>query len=292
MYENTIQSGHASAATLAPVNSTLAGRSSETTSSHPTTTVPTATSSMALSPTTGSDVGPIEMRSEISVQLVAHNADDLGVVRAARVSTIGEGAQLEERGEGYVTGLINYLMRCRHGSPFEHNYLTFLVSAPIFTVRHMMRHRTWSFNEESARYREMRPVFYVPDDSRLLRQDGKPGHYQYVAGEAGDHEQVLKLATESYTTAYASYTQMLSRGIAREIARMVLPAATYSTVYATCNARSLMHFLSLRTSHDDAAYPSSPQREIELVAEQMENEFRRLMPLTHAAFDALGRVSP
>jgi thymidylate synthase (FAD) len=73
---------------------------------------------------------------------------------------------------------------------------------------------------------------------------------------------------------------------------MVLPSATYSTVYATCNARSLMHFLSLRTHREDAAYPSSPQREIEIVAEKMEEEWKRLMPITHAAFDAFGRVSP
>jgi len=234
----------------------------------------------------------IELRSDITVQLVAHNADDIGVVKAARVSTAGEAAQYEERGGGYVSGLINYLMRSRHGSPFEHNYMTFLISAPIFTVRHLMRHRTWSFNEESARYREMRPVFYVPDDRRMLRQQGKPGHYQYVAGEPGDHEQVLKLATEAYATAYRGYTQMIDAGIAREIARMVLPAATYSAVYATCNARALMHFLSLRTNREYASYPSAPQREIELVAEQIEREWSRLMPISHAAFDSLGRVSP
>jgi len=234
----------------------------------------------------------IELRSDITVKLVAHNADDIGVVRAARVSTVGEAAHREERGEAYVSGLINYLMRSRHGSPFEHNYMTFLISAPIFTVRHLMRHRTWSFNEESARYREMRPVFYVPDDRRLLRQEGKPGHYQYVAGDPRDREQVVKVARQVYGIAYKGYSQMLTAGIAREIARMVLPTATYSAVYATCNARSLMHFLSLRTNREDAAYPSAPQREIELIADQMEHEWRKLMPTTHAAFDSLGRVSP
>jgi len=234
----------------------------------------------------------IELRSDITVKLVAHNADDIGVVKAARVSTAGEAAHYEQRGEGYVSGLINYLMRSRHGSPFEHNYMTFLISAPIFTMRHLMRHRTWSFNEESARYREMSPVFYVPDSGRLLRQEGKPGHYMYVAGVPGDYEQVLELATQAYATAYHGYSQMLKAGIAREIARMVLPGATYSAVYATCNARSLMHFLSLRTNRPDAKYPSAPQREIEIVAEQMEKEWSRLMPFTHAAFDSMGRVSP
>ncbi|MEV7504703.1 FAD-dependent thymidylate synthase [Streptomyces sp. NPDC093018] len=234
----------------------------------------------------------IELRSDITVELVDHRADDIGVVRAARVSTAGERAHQEERGDSYATGLINYLMRSRHGSPFEHNYMTFLISAPIFTVRHLMRHRTWSFNEESARYREMNPVFYVPDASRLLRQEGKPGHYQYVPGAPGDLEGVHASAQAVYGAAYREYTRMLDGGIAREIARMVLPVATYSSVYATCNARALMHFLGLRTNRPDAAYPSSPQREIELVAEGMEKEFARLMPLTHQAFEKFGRVSP
>ncbi|MEU1311235.1 FAD-dependent thymidylate synthase [Streptomyces cinnamoneus] len=234
----------------------------------------------------------IELRSDITVELVDHSASDLSVVRAARVSTAGERAQREEKGDGYTEGLIKYLMRCRHGSPFEHNYMTFLISAPIFTVRHMMRHRTWSFNEESARYRELEPVFYVPDEQRLLRQEGKPGHYQYVPGGPGDLEDVVSSASEVYQAAYREYSRMLESGIAREIARMVLPVATYSSVYATCNARALMHFLGLRTNRPDAAYPSSPQREIELVAEGMETEFARLMPLTHAAFESYGRVSP
>ncbi|MFJ4677642.1 MULTISPECIES: FAD-dependent thymidylate synthase [Kitasatospora] len=239
------------------------------------------------------DTAPgVELRSDISVELVDHRASDAGVVRAARVSTIGEDAQIEDKGEGYSAGLLNYLMKSRHGSPFEHNYMTFLITAPIFTVRHLMRHRTWSFNEESARYRELRPVFYVPDGERLLRQKGKPGHYQYVPGTDQDHEQILTSAHAVYAKAYEEYTAMLESGIAREIARMVLPVATYSSVYATCNSRGLMHFLSLRTNRADATYPSHPQREIELVAEQMEDAWKALMPVTHAAFETYGRVSP
>ncbi|OLR93893.1 FAD-dependent thymidylate synthase [Actinokineospora bangkokensis] len=234
----------------------------------------------------------IEFRSEITVQLVDHQASDLGVVRAARVSTVGEIAQTETRSDGYVEGMLKYLMKSRHGSPFEHNYLTFLVTAPIFTVRHMMRHRTWSFNEESARYREVRPVFYVPDADRLLRQVGKPGHYQYVPGAEGDHDRLVEIAKESYGAAYAGYNELIERGVAREIARIVLPTATYSSLYATCNARSLMHFLSLRTHRQDATYPSHPQHEIAVVAEEMERQWRELMPITHAAFETFGRVAP
>jgi thymidylate synthase (FAD) len=234
----------------------------------------------------------LEVSSDITVELVDDAASDMSVVKAARVSTTGARAQHEQRGDDEISGLIGYLMRCRHGSPFEHNFMTFMVSAPIFAVRHMMRHRTWSFNEESARYREMQPRFYVPAADRLLRQQGKPGRYQYVDGHPGDHNYLVDVASAAYETAYASYLDLLDAGVARELARIVLPAATFSTVFATCNARSLMHFLSLRTDRPDAAYPSSPQREIEIVAEQMEHQFARLMPVTHAAFEAFGRVSP
>ncbi|MGF1428895.1 FAD-dependent thymidylate synthase [Kitasatospora sp. LaBMicrA B282] len=254
---------------------------------------------MTITPALEADTAPaalhgpeIELRSTIGVELVDHTASDLAVVRAARVSTAGEQAHREERGDDYLAGLIRYLMRSRHGSPFEHNSLTFLVHAPIFTIRHMMRHRMWSFNEESARYKDLKNVFYVPDRDRALRQEGKPGHYQYVPGSDHDHELLSTSASASYRAAFREYQRMLDAGIARELARMVLPVATYSTVYATCNARSLMHFLGLRTNRADAAYVSHPQREIELVAEQMEQEFARLMPLTHAAFEEFGRVSP
>ncbi|MET8880422.1 FAD-dependent thymidylate synthase [Streptomyces rubiginosohelvolus] len=241
----------------------------------------------------GTEIGPeIELRSRISVELVDHTASDLGVIRAARVSTAGEEAHREERGDAYMAGLIQYLMRSRHGSPFEHNSMTFLVNAPIFVIRHMMRHRMWSFNEESARYKNLESVFYVPDSDRLLKQEGKPGHYQYVPGSEEDYELLSLSASTAYRAAFREYQQMLDAGIARELARMVLPVATFSTVYATCNARSLMHFLGLRTNRADATYVSHPQREIEIVAEQMEAEFQRLMPLTHASYERCGRVSP
>ncbi|GGQ54443.1 flavin-dependent thymidylate synthase [Streptomyces asoensis] len=234
----------------------------------------------------------IELRSDITVELVDSSASDLAVVKAARVSTAGEDANDELYDGGSTRGLIRYLMRSRHGSPFEHNSMTFLVRAPIFTVRHLMRHRTWSFNEESARYREVGAAFYVPDATRLLRQEGKPGDYRYVGGSTDDHQQVVRSATRAYEVAFEEYQRLLDSGIAREIARLVLPVSTYSVLYATCNARALMHFLSLRTHRPDAAYVSHPQREIEMVAEQMETAWAKLMPVTHEAFTAFGRVSP
>lgn len=234
----------------------------------------------------------VTVSSDITVDLVSSEASDDRVVKAARVSTVGDASEVENKGADYRSGLINYLMKDRHGSPFEHTHMTFLVKAPIFTVRHLMRHRTWSFNEESARYREIDPEFYVPDRDRKLIQTGKPGKYEYRSAAGHVHDTVEREAVEVFSRSYRAYRNLLRSGVSREIARIVLPVSTYSSVYATCNARALMHFLSLRTSHSDSAYASYPQAEIESVATQMEAVFQRLMPLTHAAFAAYRRVSP
>ncbi len=234
-----------------------------------------------------------EFRSDVTVELVKASAADSDVVWAARVSTLGEQSieALHQEAERSA-GLIRYLMRARHGSAFEHTSFTFLVKAPIFVFREFMRHRTFSYNEESARYRELAPVFYVPGPDRDLVQEGKPGHYRFLSGTPEQHDLVSRATKEACCAAYAAYREMLAAGVAREVARGVLPVATYSSMYATCNARALMSFLSLRTRHEDARYPSYPQREIEMVAGQMEEHFARRMPITHDAFTAAGRVSP
>jgi len=230
----------------------------------------------------------------VAVELVKHNAADSDVLWAARVSTAGE-QSLDELGKDpeRSKGLINFLMRDRHGSPFEHNSMTFLVAAPIFVFREFMRHRVgWSYNEESGRYRELQPVFYVPGADRRLVQQGRPGKYEFVEGTPGQHKATVEAMERSYRRSYEAYQEMLAEGIAREVARAVLPVGLFSSMYATCNARSLMHFLSLRTQHELAAVPSFPQREIAMVAERMEAEWAALMPLTHAAFNAAGRQAP
>ncbi|MBS2965314.1 FAD-dependent thymidylate synthase [Actinocrinis puniceicyclus] len=177
-------------------------------------------------------------------------------------------------------------------SPFEHNSFTFFVSAPIFVFREFHRHRTFSFNEESGRYRRLEPVFYVPGPERSLVQEGKPGRYVFTEGTAEQHKLVEEATRAVCSTAYRAYLEMLEAGIAREVARGVLPVSIYSSMYATCNARALMHFLSLRTKREDSAFPSFPQREIEMVAEKMEAVFAEAMPLTYAAFNRNGRVAP
>ncbi|NEM90354.1 FAD-dependent thymidylate synthase [Galbitalea soli] len=238
----------------------------------------------------------IQFRSDVTVELVRSSASDADVLFAARVSTQGEqtleSAQDATLDTSRSKGLINYLMRDRHGSPFEHNSMTFYVQAPIFVFREFMRHRIASYNEESGRYRELGAVFYVPGPDRNLVQVGKAGAYDFLPGTPEQSELVSAEVRSVCEHAFESYQRMLDAGVAREVARIVLPLTIYSSMYVTMNARSLMNFLSLRTKREGTHFPSFPQREIEMVAEKMETAWRELMPLTSAAFDANGRVAP
>lgn len=235
----------------------------------------------------------VRFRDDITVELVRGSASDADVVFAARVSTAGEQSLDDVDADAERSrGLINYLMRERHGSPFEHNSLTFFVQAPIFVWREHMRHRIASYNEESGRYRELQPVFYVPSRERAVVQVGKTGAYEFLPGDEAQYALIEQEMRATCIEAYAAYQRMLGAGIAREVARMVLPVSIYSSAYVTMNARSLMNFLSLRRKAEGSHFPSYPQREIEMVAERYEEEWARLMPLTHAAFVANGRVAP
>jgi thymidylate synthase (FAD) len=235
----------------------------------------------------------IVFRDDMTVELVKSSASDADVIWAARVSTAGE-TTLEKVGESSErdAGLINYLARERHGSPFEHTSMTFFVSAPIFVFREFMRHRIASYNEESGRYRELRPVFYIPNKDRKLVQVGKTGAYTFVGGTPEQLDITVNAIKETCIVAYENYQKILASGVAREVARAVLPVTLYSSMYVTMNARALMNFLSLRTSSPDSHFPSYPQREIEMVAEKMEKHFAQLMPMTYAAFQKSGRIAP
>jgi thymidylate synthase (FAD) len=248
----------------------------------------------AAAPDLALEQGPaVTFRSDVTVELVRASAQDADVLFAARVSTQGEQSldQLDADA-GRSKGLINYLMRDRHGSPFEHNSMTFYVQAPIFVFREFMRHRIASYNEESGRYRELRPVFYVPARERNLLQVGKPGAYEFLPGTDEQYALVDIATRDAATFAFDAYQRMLEAGVAREVARIVLPLNIYSSMYVTMNARSLMNFLSLRTKVEGTHFPSFPQREIEMCAEKMEAFWADLMPLTRAAFNANGRVAP
>jgi thymidylate synthase (FAD) len=226
----------------------------------------------------------------MTVKLIEYMGTDHSVIQAMLVST---GTYAEDTNLDRDFGRINFLMKNRHGTPFEHNSMMFYIEAPIFVFREFHRHRIgWSYNEASGRYKQLAPMFYVPAQDRPLVQQGKPGAYEFVPGTDDQHMKMAGGLKLSYEEAYASYLFMLENGIAKEVARMCLPVATYSSMYATCNARSLMAFLSLRTKSDDSTFKSYPMREIELVAEQMEAIFSALFPMTYRSFCDNGRVSP
>lgn len=237
----------------------------------------------------------VTFQSDMDVALVDYMGDDDRIAEAARVSTVGTGAEKVVQAEPLkrTAGLINFLMRDRHGTPFEHNSLTFRISAPLFVFYEFHRHRVgWSYNEESARYRELDPVFYVPRSDRNLRQVGKPGAYTFEPGNYS--EQVLTEGTHKRAAinAWSEYQWMLDHGIAREVARNVLPVSIYKTMYATCNLRSLFSFLSLRWSHPLSKVPTFPLAEIESVAKQMDEHARAHFPMAFDSFDRNGRVGP
>ena len=227
----------------------------------------------------------MKFRSDMTVNLVNSMASDEAVVMAARVSSGSEGTPEADK------GLINYLMRDRHGSPFEHNAFTFYIESPIFVFREFQRHRIASYNEESGRYKQLEPVFYLPSKDRKVVQIGKPGAYTFEEGNEIQKYWAYYGPKAIADVAYKEYEVMLRNGVAREIARMVLPLNIYSSMYVTMNARSLMNFLSLR-SEEQGTYPSFPQWEIAEVARQMEAIFAEKMPATYASFIKNGRVAP
>jgi thymidylate synthase (FAD) len=214
------------------------------------------------------------------VALDAALASDLAVVNGARVSFNQESDEFGEREEG----LIRFLVRERHGSPFEHGYFRFLVKAPLFVVREHHRHRAGhAYNEWSGRYSKMEPEFYIPDNVRT--QVGKPGSYTFEPVDDATRELVQEEIQQNARRAYDAYERMLEQGVAKEVARAVLPLSTYTKYYWSCNPRSLMHFCGLR-NHESAQY------EIRQFAAAAESFLQRLMPVTHAAFVANERRSP
>jgi thymidylate synthase (FAD) len=207
-------------------------------------------------------------------------ASDLAVVNGARVSFNAESLEMNERD----AGLIRFLMRDRHGSPFEHGYFRFLVKAPLFVVREHQRHRAGhSYNEWSGRYSKLEAEFYVPEYVRT--QVGKPGAYSFEAVDESTRAVARREIEQNAERAFGCYERLLEQGVAKEVARSVLPLSTYTKYYWSCNPRSLMHFCSLRNSEQ-------AQYEIREYAASAESFLGRLMPVTHEAFVANGRVAP
>jgi thymidylate synthase (FAD) len=215
------------------------------------------------------------------VRLDGALADDLSVVNGARVSF----ARRKEEMDASDEGLIRFLMRDRHGSPFEHNAFRFHVRCPIFVAREWFRHRIGSFNEFSLRYAKATDDFYVPEAEDVRTQVGKPGSYTFEPVDEELAESTREELRAVYDQAYEVYTRLVDRGVARELARSVLPVGAYTQFYWTVNARALMNFVSLRNSE-------FAQLEIRRYAEAVEGFFAGLMPVTHQAFVENGRMAP
>ncbi|MGE5691561.1 MAG: FAD-dependent thymidylate synthase [Pseudomonadota bacterium] len=208
-------------------------------------------------------------------------ASDLSVANAARVSF----ARRKDEFDDADAGLIRFLMRERHGTPFEHNAFRFHIRCPIFVAREWFRHRVGSFNEFSMRYAKATEDFYVPEPDDVRTQVGKPGAYTFEQVDDELAERTRDELRAVYDHAFETYQRLVEEGIAREVARAVLPVGAYTEFYWTVNARSLMNFVSLRAAE-------TAQREIRRYAEAVERFLEERMPVTHAAFVANDRTAP
>lgn len=175
-----------------------------------------------------------------SLELLQVAGSELDIVNAARVSYGKESKEFCDKD----AGLINFLLRHEHMTPFEMVWTKWRIKAPIFVFREWHRHRTASINEMSGRYTELKPEFYVPEVSR--KQVGKAGNYHYENMDMVASAYAAKTMRDYNDKAWAMYQYFLDYGMAKEQARLVLPVSTYSEMIWACNLRNLMHFINLR----------------------------------------------
>jgi thymidylate synthase (FAD) len=211
------------------------------------------------------------------VRLVDHMGGDLSIARAARVSY--DAAWRAGEDEGSDAKLIRYLWKNHHTTPFEAVTLTFEAHAPIFVFRQWHRHRTWVFNELSARYRELPEEFYVPAPELIGTQSSSSKQARTTDGPDVDRTLEINLLKASCKMAFVTYRALIAEGWPRELARSVLPVSTYSTMFATVNLLNLMKFLTLRT-HEHA------QWEIKVYADAMLEMAREVAPVAISAWEA------
>ncbi len=219
---------------------------------------------------------------------------DLRTVNAAKVSNKKRSTEVGESEEK----LIRYLMKHKHTSPFEHSMFTFYTKVPLFVIREWHRHRTWKFNEVSGRYIVFEPEFYIPDKMRIPALTNKQGS-QYPTEEwaqnwyneggsnvwqpLGSWNDVSKGSIEAASKeAYAWYLDLVEhKGVAKELARLVLPLNLYTEMFATIDAHNLMKFLGLRNAPD-------AQWEIQQYAKALEEMFKDKMPVTYNVWKEVG----
>lgn len=210
------------------------------------------------------------------VRLVDFMGDDLSVVRAARVSY--DAAWRAGEDEGSDHRLINYLWKNHHTTPFEAVTLTFEIKAPIFVLRQWHRHRTWSYNELSARYRELPEEFYIPEESIIGIQSASNKQGRQLGEMDKNRLHLLAEYKVAAGEAFDLYKRMIAAHYPKELARMILPVSTYSHMFATVNLLNLMKFLTLRC-HGHA------QHEIRVYAEAMKALVTHVVPICMEAWE-------
>ncbi len=224
-------------------------------------------------------LGKVNVHNGGHVVLERISGDELDIVNAARVSFGHEDTVLDEKNKG----LINFLLRERHMSPFEHVQLFFDIKCPIFVARQFHRHRTQSINEWSGRYSEINQGFYIPEEDYIREQKGKPG--QYFFEEVDDSDTVAAARTlimRAQTDAFHTYRALLDMGVAKEVCRSVLPQGAYTRYKFSMNLRNFLHFLSLRAE-------AHTQQESRDYAEAMEELLKGQMPFIVELFNEHGR---
>jgi thymidylate synthase (FAD) len=205
------------------------------------------------------------------VRLVDSMGSDLSISRAARVSYDAPPREEDDK-------LIGYLMRNRHTSPFESVSFTFEVMAPMFVLRQWHRHRSWSYNELSARYQELPEVFYVPDIEQITTQS--TDNKQMRTNEMHPNSRhIAMMIREENEKSFAMYKHLIGMGTPRELARSILPVGTYSHMFASVDLHNLFHFMRLRL-HEHAQY------EIRVYAEAMLELIEPIVPLAVKHFKA------
>lgn len=207
------------------------------------------------------------------IRIVDHMGSDLSIVRSARVSYDAEWRAGDD--EGKDAKLIDYLIKNHHTSPLECVQFTFEVKAPIFVFRQWHRHRTWSFNEVSARYSVLPEEFYIPEVSQITTQS-KSNKQMRTDMEHPQSEAIQSLISTQCAFAFQSYHRLIELGCPRELARGVLPVNTYSHMFATVDLHNLAHFLKLRL-HEHSQY------EIRVYAQAMLELIEPIVPVTVAA---------
>ena len=218
----------------------------------------------------------INFRSDVVVELIDYMGSEERIVQAARTSFKGKDTQ-----EAVSSGLVRTLIEESHTVPLEHCVFTFKIEAPLFVINQLVKHRMSSISAHSARYSKMRAEFYVPDDSRPCAQTGKAMEYNYShTPETTKFAQYELKDVASF--AWESYTDMLEQGVAKEVARSVLPVSMYSTVVMTVNLGSLLNIVRLRTDR----YGSHPQEEIRWVGEAMRDVLAEKFPTVLEAIES------